>query len=47
MKYLILYLTLLAIVLSMGCVATTKIVVNHKPQDDLSYTVCHEWKHTY
>jgi hypothetical protein len=47
MKYLILYLTLLAVVLSMGCVATTKVVVTHKPQDDLTYTVTREWKRTF
>jgi hypothetical protein len=47
MRLTILTLILLAILCSLGCVSTTRFVVNHKPQDNLSYTVTQEWKHSY
>ena len=47
MRLTILFLILLAIPCSLGCVSTTKFVVNHKPQDNLSYTVTHEWRHSH
>ena len=47
MRLTILTLILLAILCSLGCVSTTRFVVNHKPQDNLTYTVTQEWKHSY
>jgi hypothetical protein len=47
MRLTILFLILLTVLCSLGCVATTNFVVNHKPLDNLSYTVTQEWKHSY
>ena len=38
---------LCCLLLATGCVATTRVVVTHKPQDDLTYTVTREWKRTF
>jgi len=43
MKWILIALLIVA----SGCVATTKIVVTHSPQDDLKYTVTHELTTTY
>jgi hypothetical protein len=40
-------LMLFCLLLATGCVATTKVVVTHQPEDNLNYTICHEWKRTF
>ena len=40
-------LMLFCLLLATGCVATTKVVVTHQPEDDLTYTVTREWKRTF
>ena len=43
MKWILIALLIVA----SGCVATTKSVVTHAPQDELKYTVTHELTTTY